>query len=260
MLTLEQLIEAKKELAKGWLKTISKAKSEKEVDYLIADLHDFHFNLAVKQINDRDFYSAKTNFNISSLIDCLVIGRYNHRIFDYGLNHIFHPLLSDNEDTIKAFSKLRYNRDEDTEYSMDEMVLMGENPIWINTIQMFICYDKEGIERNLNIIETKVLKRLKKNEKALEEDYHFYRSLYSGNKSKMEEVLEKLANPKMAKRRSGDLLSGNYISMPATGYAKLAWRNGFKVEVRSNLVIKELLPIEPLDKYEIPYNFLKFKI
>ena len=41
------------------------------------------------------------------------------------------------------------------------------------------------------------------------------------------------------------------------GYTKLAWRKGIEVEVNSPLISKELLPIQPLDKYEIPYDFLR---
>ncbi|MFC4263902.1 Imm49 family immunity protein [Ferruginibacter yonginensis] len=52
-------------------------------------------------------------------------------------------------------------------------------------------------------------------------------------------------------------IHAQYVSFPALGYAKLAWLKGIEVEVKSHLVPKELLPIQPLEKYEIPYDFLK---
>jgi len=78
-----------------------------------------------------------------------------------------------------------------------------------------------------------------------------------GDKGKMEEVLEKLTSPVIHKKRNDNNILNQYISLPALGYAKLAWRKGVEVEVRNKLVPKELLPIKPLKNYEIPYEFLK---
>ncbi len=48
-----------------------------------------------------------------------------------------------------------------------------------------------------------------------------------------------------------------YISHPAVGYAKMAWRIGLEVEIDSPLVPKVLLPVEPLASYDHDYEFLK---
>lgn len=45
--------------------------------------------------------------------------------------------------------------------------------------------------------------------------------------------------------------------MPALGYAKLAWILGMEVEIKSKLIPKALLPVLPLEKYEVPYDFLE---
>jgi hypothetical protein len=141
---------------------------------------------------------------------------------------------------------------------MDEMVLDGEGALFCNTIQFFMENNNEGVERNLNIFELKPKKTYKKS-KTLELDYEFYKALYAENKGKIEELLEKMTSPKSKfhKKRNDDPVISQYISMPALGYAKLAWRKGIEVEVRSKLIPKELLPIQPNEHYDIPYDFLK---
>jgi hypothetical protein len=117
--------------------------------------------------------------------------------------------------------------------------------------------DNESIERNLNIIETKTLKSLPKKEEGLKDDYEFYKALHNSDKAKMEELLEKFTSPKIHKKRNDNPILNQYISLPALGYAKLAWRKGIEVKINSPLIPVELLPIKPNDTYEIPYFFLK---
>lgn len=200
---------------------------------------------------------AKNHLIINGLLDEFKILNFNARLFDYGLRHICYALLSDNEQLIQRYSKLRYHQGENAKLSMDEMVQLGESPIWCNTMQFFMANDNNGIDRNLNIIEVKSLKKLPKKELVLLDDYEFYKALYNEDKSKMEEILEKLTSTKIHKKRNDDNVLNKYISLPALGYAKLAWRKGIEVEVKSELVPKELLYIKPLGNYEIPYDFLK---
>jgi hypothetical protein len=214
-------------------------------------------SFATHFLKELNFQNAKASFNNCMLLDFYRLNKYNERFFDYGLHHISYALLSDNETLIQRYAKLRYQRGANAELSMDEMVAIGELPIWCNTVQFFMAIDNEGVERNLNIIETKTLKSLPKKEEGLKDDYEFYIALHAGDKAKMEEVLEKLVSPKIHKKRNDNPVLNQYISLPALGYAKLAWRKGFEVEVKSDLVPKALLPIEPLAHYEIPYDFLK---
>lgn len=199
----------------------------------------------------------KLHLNTCGLIDEFTVNKNNNRFFDYGLHHISFAVLSDNEELIQRYAKLRYQRGVNAELSMDEMVAIGELPIWCNTVQFFMANDTTGVERNLNIIETKTLISLPKKEEGLKDDFEFYKALHNNDKAKMEEVLEKLVSPKIHKKRNDNLILNQYISLQALGYAKLAWRRGIEVDVNSNLIPKELLPVQPLDNYEIPYEFLK---
>lgn len=221
-------------------------------------LWDDNIHYAIEYFNfEKNIIKSKTHFNICGLLDEFQVPLTNYRVFDYGLHHISYTILSDNEELVQRYSKLRYQRGKNAELSMDEMVAIGELPIWCNTVQFFMANDTTGVERNLNIIETKTLKKLPKKEEGLKDDYEFYKALLAENKAKMEEVLEKLVSPKIHKKRNDNPILNQYISLPALGYAKLAWRKGIEVEVKSALVPKELLPIQPLDNYEIPYDFLK---
>ena len=204
--------------------------------------------------------NSRQHFYIAALLDKLRIDYFNNRLFDFGLPYVCYPILSDNEQLIKEYSQLRYQKGVNAELSMDEMVLQGESAIWCNTIQFFMANDIKGIERNLNIIETLTLPKLPKNQQELKLDYEFYKALLSKDKSKCEEILEQLVSPKIHKKRNDNAILSKYVSQPALGYAKLAWRQGLEVEVNSPLVPKEILPIEPLDNYEIPYDFLKDEI
>lgn len=216
-----------------------------------------HEIFAINSLVLGNFQELKKFSNNCGLLNEYAVLNFNERFFDYGLGRISYVLLSDNEALIQRYAKLRYQRGVNAELSMDEMVAIGELPIWCNTVQFFMADDNAGVERNLNIIESKTLKSLPKKEEGLKDDYEFYKALHNGDRAKMEEVLEKLVSPKIHKKRNDNPILNQYISLPALGYAKLAWRKGIEVDVNSDLIPNELLPIQPLDNYEIPYEFLK---
>ena len=255
MLTLKELIEIQKEDSKIWLERLNISIENQEK--FSRNFNYYHILLAISNLINNELDLLKHNFNISSLSDELQIKRFNSRLLDYGLKSIAYCILSDNEPLIQRYAKLRYHKGVNAELSMDEMVAIGELPIWCNTVQFFMANDNSGVERNLNIIESKRLKALPKKEEGLKDDYEFYKALHSGDKAKMEEILEKLVSPKIHKKRNDNPILNQYISLPALGYAKLAWRKGIEVEVKSPLVPKELLPVQPLAQYKIPYDFLK---
>ena len=254
MVTIEEIIKTKEELNKKWFDITSENPNELKNTGL--GFRFLEIDYAIKAIKDKDFQKAKQHFYTASLIDEICIGKFNDNQLSYGLRSTCYPILSDNEELIQRYAKLRYQPWGKMK-GMDENILLGKSDIWSNTIQFFMVNDNEGIERNLNIIETKTLSKLPKNQKGLIIDYEFYKALYMGDKAQMEEVLEKLVSPKVHKKRSFNELHAQYISLLALGYAKLAWRKGIEVEVNTSLIPKELLPVQPNEKYEIPYDFLK---
>ncbi|HNV52503.1 MAG TPA: immunity 49 family protein [Tenuifilaceae bacterium] len=255
MLTLRELIENQINNRKIWIEKIST--TENGYYNYSGNFQTFHFQLGILELTRDEIFSVKSNFFLCGLIDEFRVVKFNNRLLDYGLNHISLVLLSDNEQLILRYSKLRYQRGTNAQLSMDEMVAIGETAVWCNTVQFFMANDNEGVVRNLNILETITLKKLSKNQQELLLDYEFYKALLARDKAKMEEVLEKLVSHKTHKKRNDNPILNQYISLPALGYAKLAWRKGIEVEVNSPLVPKELLPIKPNESYEIPYDFLK---
>jgi len=232
-------------------------------DWHLASLSKLYYDLGYCYLVKNDLIESKKSFNTGSYIDIYLTKNYNKshsRFLGFDIQRGVLPVLTDNQKLIDMYSKLRYQKGANAELSMDEMVLKGESAIWCNTVQFFMANDTQGVERNLNIIETLTLPKLPKNQQELKLDYEFYKALLSKDKSKCEEILEQLVSPKVHKKRNDNPILNKYVSQPALGYAKLAWRQGIEVEVNSPLVPKEILPIEPLDNYEIPYDFLKDEI
>lgn len=240
---------------KKWFSNI--LDDSKNLNKMSSNFHFLEINLAILELRKNNILNSKQHFYTASLVDKLRIEKFNNRLFDFELPYVCSPILSDNEKLIQQYSKLRYQKSENTELSMDEMVLQGESAIWCNTVQFFMSNNIQGIERNLNIIETLTLPKLPKNQQELKIDYEFYKALLSKDKYKCEEFLEQLVSPKIHKKRNDNAILSKYVSQPALGYAKLAWRQGLEVEVNSPLIPKEILPINPLDNYEVPYDFLK---
>ena len=90
-------------------------------------------------------------------------------------------------------------------------------------------------------------------------DHRFFLALANKCQSGMESALLEMCMPrnrsKTFRHESG--ITGCFITSHATLYAKLAWRNGFKVKVDSPWIPQDWLPIAPLDKYEAPWPFMQ---
>lgn len=254
MITINEIINDKLNSVNIWHKHIND-----NYDNLKSMGLNFRFleiDYAVECISEKNYLKSKQHFYTASLLDELRINKFNEDQLSFGIGFTGYPLLSDNEELIKRYSQLRYQA-WGRMPGMDENVLKGKSDVWCNTVQFFMVNDIQGVERNLNIIETLTLPKLPKNQQELKIDYAFYKALLAKDKAKCEALLEQLVSPKIHKKRNINDIHAQYVSFPALGYAKLAWRQGVEVEVNSSLVPKEILPIEPLDNYEIPYDFLK---
>lgn len=182
--------------------------------------------------------------------------RYGSRIFDYDIYHVSLAFLCDNIDYLRnTFANLAYKGDGKNYPDMDIMVQMGEPCIYIHSMLQILKQDWDTLARNINILEQKVINK-KKNERFIA-DYELYKAVLEKDKKKAEEAICKLLEPKQHKKRNDDDILNKLISMPALGYAKLAWLSGIEVDIDSSLVPKELLPIQPNEKYDDYYDFLK---
>lgn len=87
----------------------------------------------------------------------------------------------------------------------------------------------------------------------------FYRSLCTGHTPEVEDALRDILDIRSVRKTNlhfGRTLPGLFMCLPGMWYAKLAWINGHQIEIKHPLVISELLPEEPLDSYDNPYDFL----
>ena len=54
-----------------------------------------------------------------------------------------------------------------------------------------------------------------------------------------------------------DLFFYKLFSFHPTLFTKLCWMNGLEIEIDNPLVPMKLMPVEPLEKYDLVYDFLK---
>ncbi len=89
-----------------------------------------------------------------------------------------------------------------------------------------------------------------------QEDHRFYLALAKGDMTEMEQVLYELTGPR-AKVRNFDqalTLTAHLLSCWGFIYAKLAWLNGFEVQVDTPYMPMEWMPMTPLTEYQTQYS------
>lgn len=89
-------------------------------------------------------------------------------------------------------------------------------------------------------------------------DQIFFLALANGDIDSMKKVIAELASDNGRKARIGDEspFTENLISTSAVIFSKIAWRNGYEVNVHSSYIPMEWLPIDPLESYRKKYPFL----
>src|SRR5574342_500171 len=108
MLTLKELIDNQINNRKIWLEKIST--TENGYYNYSGNFQTFHFQLAIYELTEGKTFSVKSNLYVCGLIDEFRVEKFNNRFLDYGLNNICLVLLSDNEELIQRYSKLRYQK------------------------------------------------------------------------------------------------------------------------------------------------------
>ena len=214
---------------------------------------------------EHNLQKAKQYFYVCGLLDAFRIKNYQDRMFDYNIASIGYAMLSDNLLFVKeVYANLTYNTfyledktKREIPLSMDEMVEDGEGTIFVHTVQQFLKGNNELTERNLSIMENKYLPKKKQRQELARCEVDFFKALFQKDKAGCEKSLQEMVSPKIHNRTNyHEILLKKYISMPALCYAKLAWICGVEVEIKSKLIPKELLPVQPNERYEIPYDFL----
>lgn len=154
------------------------------------------------------------------------------------LNHISYLLLSDCEALIQQYSTLHHQWWE--EKTKDGLM------IYALAIQCVLHDDWKGLERHLVQFD-----RRNKRDRRIQYDKDFFIGIMERNMDKVKRSIETLCEKRFNRN---DPFLPHLMSVPAAGYAKLAWLKGMQVQIDSPLVPMELMPIAPLEHYVNPYE------
>ncbi len=152
-------------------------------------------------------------------------------------------VLSDNKKVIKGYAILeRKSRELDS--------------LSFNAMHSILNNDMNTLAHDIEITE-KVIKRSRNFwVRFYELCKEYYEGILENDKTKVEEAIIQLVEPKFQKKRARkDIV--NVLDFFGAGFAKLAWMRGMEVEINSPLIPQELLSIKPNKEYTMPYDFLE---
>ncbi|MCG6036394.1 immunity 49 family protein [Acinetobacter baumannii] len=191
---------------------------------------------------------------------CFIAAKLNRMVFQFdtiewfpAYKHLY-ALLSDNEEIISWYSQHRVS------YDRQGSIKDRDNPRKpdFHEYQLILALNHEWDklrERCELILQTD----LKKDKKYLI-DHRFYLALANGDKGEMENILTELTSQKIAKVRNFEFaftFTEHFIATHAVIYIKLAWRNGYHLNIDTPWIPKEWLPVEPLLEYLEPWEFMR---
>ena len=220
---------------------------------LIFWLRDYHIALASKYLLENDILGFKDNISLSGFLH--VLSRKN---FQWAYNGIstdlfFSILLSDNQKLIDYLIKHR-----------DEIVDISVPYKRTDTRPFFNANTLLALSGDWQLLKERALTFLNDEKKARSDlkripDHEFYVALADKNIKGMQEALDKLLELKLAKRAAKDTLLhfDFYLQPQVLMYAKIAAIHGFDLGIDSPIAPKELIDINPLAEYKIPYDFMK---
>lgn len=115
--------------------------------------------------------------------------------------------------------------------------------------QLVLQRDDEALSETL----AKITKSGSKRDKALAQaGQDFFSLLLKQDKEGLQALIEDLAKIKSVHELEGQFLAGFAVI-----HAKLCWYRGIEVQIKNPLVPMPLMPIRPLDIYEVEYDFLR---
>lgn len=115
--------------------------------------------------------------------------------------------------------------------------------------QLVMRRDDEGLRKTIAVMARQGSNR---NRVLAQAGQDFFSLLLNQDVDGLQALIEDLA-----KIKSVNELESQFLAGFAVIHAKLCWYRGLEVKVRNSLVPMPLMPIKPLETYEIEYDFLR---
>jgi hypothetical protein len=189
-----------------------------------------------------DVLQLKQNFHVASILKAASVGQDGgeefgtHRAFLYGM-------LSDNPEVIDWLASV------ETPRLIGERDDPGLPRFHLHLVQL-------ALKDRHDELEARIAQVAKKAPKPLRGDFASGQDFYSLFLKRDKAALEQLLT-RHAKKQTGDPLVEDFLAEGSTYRAKLCWIKGMEVQVDSPLVPMELMPVQPLARYDNEYEFLK---
>lgn len=176
---------------------------------------------------------------------------------DYLAEELLWPLISDNEEVIDWYRQYQ------VPYLLPPDRIAGDkdNPkSWLfYRFQSWLALNQRWDELGERCERILAMQGEIKKDRAYLIDHRFYLALARGDVSAMKSVLLEKVTPVQRKRRylqqSG--ITWDLVDSYTVIFAKLAWRNGYELDLDTPWVPKDWLPVKPLEKYEDPWSFMQ---
>ncbi len=224
-----------------------------DVFFSIGLLDDYHRALASKCLLENNISGFKENASIAGFLGTLSEYDFQWAYNGINTNFFFMSLLSDNQKLIDYLIKHR-----------DEIVDISVPYKRTDTRPFFNANTLLALSGDWQLLKERALTFLNDEKKARSDlkripDHEFYVALADKNIKGMQEALNKLLELKFAKRAAKDTLLhiDFYLQPQVLMYAKIAAIHGFDLGIDSPIAPKELIDINPLAEYKIPYDFMK---
>ena len=230
----------------------------------VSTIWDYHFYSALKSyFIDNDVSSAKQHFYICGRVDVYANLKRNENSTEWAKDDFYGAIakrmnlrtnlmaavLSDHPVMIAQYGQLTYP-DYQKEFKAGEITVLTEGA------KSIMRKDWAGLQRVVEYIDTK--NKLKTQPwKAQIPDRDFFEGMLEKNQPKIEAALAELLTPKRVKQRDDFETERELFARMAVLYAKLAYFNGYELSIRHPLLMQDLLPVNPTEKYDEVYDFLK---
>jgi len=207
-------------------------------------LAECNYIIGIDFFRKKAFHEFKQKIYNSAMIYEYCFNIYNNYWISYNMKPYTYALLSDNKNLVNRFSNI-------------SLADSGQNTaaFYNYSIQGLLRDDPEMINKSLKIIDKGISSRkevsIKRAHKMCIE------GIVNKDKVQILKGIHEFELKRNKKRFIANDICENFISFFPVIYAKIAWMKDMKIDPGSKFVPFDLLKIEPLNEYTIPYWFLR---